>query len=78
VLKIVFGPKSEEGTGCWRKLYIEDLHNLYTSPNIIRLIKLRILRREGHVARIGAIRKSCRILVVKPVGKRPLRRPRYE
>jgi hypothetical protein len=54
----------------------EELHNLYFSPNIIRMIKSRRMRWAGHVARIGEARHAYRILLVKPEGKRPLGRPR--
>jgi hypothetical protein len=63
-------------TGEWRKLHNEELHNLYSSPNIIRIIKSRRMRWAGHVARIGAKRNMYRLLVGKPQGKRPLGRPR--
>jgi hypothetical protein len=63
-------------TGDWRKLHNEELHNLYSSPNIIRMIKSRRMRRAGHVARMGETRNAYRILVEKPEGKRPLGRPR--
>jgi hypothetical protein len=53
VLRRIFGPKSDEVTGEWRKLHNEELHNLYSSPNIIRQIKSRSLRWAGHVARMG-------------------------
>jgi hypothetical protein len=75
VLKI-FGPKWDEVTGGWRKLYNEELHNLYSSPSIIRLIKSRRMRWAGHVARMGAKRNVYRLLLGKPEGKRPLGRPR--
>jgi hypothetical protein len=61
-------------TGDWRKLHNEELHNLYSLPNIIRMIKLRRMRRTGHVARMGEKRNASRILVGKPEGKRPLGR----
>jgi hypothetical protein len=61
--------------GAWRKLHNEELHNLYSSPNIIRMMKSRRMRRAGHVARIGT-KNTNRILVGKPEGKRPLGRPR--
>jgi hypothetical protein len=61
--------------GDWRNLHNEELHNLYSSPSIIRMIKTRRMRRAGHVARMGAKRNAYRILVGKPEGKRPLGRP---
>jgi hypothetical protein len=76
VLKRIFGPKRDEVTGEWRKLHNEELHNLYSSPNIIRMIKSRRMRRAGHVARMGEKRNAYRILVGKPEGRRPLGRPR--
>jgi hypothetical protein len=63
-------------TGEWRKLHDEELHNLYSSPNIIKMIKSRRARWEGHVARMGETRIAYRILVGKLEGKRPLGRPR--
>jgi hypothetical protein len=59
-------------TGCWRKLHNEELHNLYTSPNIIRMIKSRRMRWAGDVARLGEKRNAYRILVGKAEGERPL------
>jgi hypothetical protein len=53
VLRRIFGPKRDEVTGGWRKLHNEELHNLYSSPSIIRMIKSRRMRWEGHVARMG-------------------------
>jgi hypothetical protein len=53
VLGRIFGPKRDEVTGDWRKLHNEELHNLYSSPNIIRMIKSRRIRWAGHVARMG-------------------------
>jgi hypothetical protein len=53
VLRRIFGPKRDEATGSWRKLHNEELHNLYSSPSIIRMIKSRRMRWAGHVARIG-------------------------
>jgi hypothetical protein len=76
VLRRIFGPKRDEVTGDWRKLHNEELHNLYSSPNIIRMIKSRRMRWEGHVGRMGETRNAYRILVGKPEGKRPLGRPR--
>jgi hypothetical protein len=53
VLRRIFGPKRDEMTGGWRKLHNEELHNLYSSPSIIRTIKSRRMRWSGHVARTG-------------------------
>jgi hypothetical protein len=64
-------------TGGWRKLHNEELHNLYSSPSIIRKMKSRRMRWTGHVARMGEKRNAYRILAGKPEGKRPLGRPRY-
>jgi hypothetical protein len=60
----------------WRKLHNEELRELYSSPSIIRIIKSRRIRLEGHVARIGEKRNAYRLLVGKAEGKRPLARPR--
>jgi hypothetical protein len=76
VLRRTFGLKRDEVTGDWRKMHNEELHNLYSSPNIIRMIKSRGLRWAGHVARMGETRNVYAILVGKPEGKRPLGRPR--
>jgi hypothetical protein len=76
VLRRIFGPKRDEVTGNWRKLHNEEFHRLYSSPNVIRMIKSKRMGWEWHVARMGAKRKACRILVGKPEGKRPLGRPR--
>ena len=71
-----FGPKRGEVTGYWRKLHNYGLSDLYSSPNIIRMIKSRGMRWAGHVARIGDRRGAYRVLVRKPEGKKPLWRPR--
>jgi hypothetical protein len=63
-------------TGSWRKLHNEELHNMYSSPSIIRMIKSRTMRWAGHVTRMRRKSNAYRILVRKPEGKRPLRRPR--
>jgi hypothetical protein len=63
-------------TGEWRKLHNEELHDLYSSPSIIRIIKSRRMRWAGHVGRMGEKRNVYRLLVGKPEGKRPLGRPR--
>jgi hypothetical protein len=69
-----FGPKRDEVTGEWRKLHNEELHNLYSSPDIIRQVKANEV--GGHVAHMGEERKVYKVLVGKPEGKRPLGRPR--
>jgi hypothetical protein len=76
VLMRLFGPKGDEVTGEWRKLYNEEPHDLYSSPSIIRIIKSRRMRWAGHVARMVEKRNAYRVLVRKPEGKRPLGRPR--
>jgi hypothetical protein len=76
VLRSIFEPKRDDVTEKWRKLHNEELHNLYSSPDIIRQIKSRGIRWAGHVARMGEERKLYKILVEKPEGKRPLRRSR--
>jgi hypothetical protein len=67
VLRIIFGPKRDEVTGEWKKLHNEELHNLYSSPDIVRQVK-------ANVARMGEERKVFKVLVGKPEGKRPLGR----
>jgi hypothetical protein len=74
VLRRIFGPKRDEVTGGWRKLHSEELHNLYSSPNIIRMIKPRRMRWAGHVARMGEMRHAYEILTGTPEGRRPLGR----
>ena len=76
VLRRIFGPRRDEVTGEWRRLHNEEL-NLYSSPNIVRMIKSRRLRWAGHVARMGEERGAYRVLVGKPEGKRPLGRRRH-
>jgi hypothetical protein len=76
VLRKIFGPKRDEVTGELRKLHNNDLHDLYSSPSIIRIIKSRRMRWAGHGARMGKNWNAYRLLVGKPEGKRPLRRPR--
>jgi hypothetical protein len=77
VLSRIFGPKRDEATGDWRRLYNEELNDLYSSSNIIRVIKSRRLRWAGHAARMGEERGAYRILVGRPEGRRPLGRPRH-
>jgi len=76
VLRRVFGPKRNEGTGDWRKLHNEELNDLYCSPSIVRVIKWRRMRWTGHVARMEETRGVYRVLGEKPEGKRPLGRHR--
>jgi hypothetical protein len=76
VLRRIFGPKRDHVTGDWRKLHNEEFHNLYSSPNIIRMIKSRRMRWEEYVPRMGETRNAYRILVGKLEGKQPLGRPR--
>jgi hypothetical protein len=76
VLRRIFGPKRDEMTGEWRKLHNEELHNLFSSSDIIRQVKSRRIRWAGQVARMGEERKVYKVLVGKPEGKRPLGRPR--
>jgi hypothetical protein len=73
VLRRIFGPKRDEVTGEWRRLHNKELYALYSSPNIIRVIKSRILRWAGHVVRMG--RSACRVFVGKPEGRRTPVRP---
>jgi hypothetical protein len=76
VLRRIFGPKRDEVTGEWRKLHNEELHNFYSSPDIIRQVKSRRMRWAGHVARMREERKLYKVLVGNPEGKRLLGRPR--
>jgi hypothetical protein len=76
VLRRIFGAKRDEVTGEWRKLHSEELHNLYSSPDIIRQVKSRQMRWAGHMARMEEEIKLHKVLMGKPEGKRPLERPR--
>jgi hypothetical protein len=76
VLRRIFGLRRNEVTGEWRRLHNEELIDLYSSPNIVRAIKSRRMKWAGHVARMGERRGAYRVLVGKPEGRRPLRRPR--
>jgi hypothetical protein len=76
VLRGIFGPKKDEVTGEWRKLHSGELHNLYSSPDIIRQTKSRRMRWAGYVARMGEGRKVYRVLMGNPKGERGLERPR--
>jgi hypothetical protein len=74
VLRRIFEAKREED-GSWRKMHNDELHSLYSSPNIVRVIKSRRMRRAGHVTRMGEGRGVHRILVGRSEGERPLGRP---
>jgi hypothetical protein len=76
VVRRIFGPKRDDVTGEWRKLHSEELHNLYSFPNVIWQIKSRRMRWAGNVERMGEERKVYRILVGKPEEERPLGRSR--
>jgi len=73
VLRRIYGPRNDEVTGEWRRSHNEELNDLYSSPNIVRVRKMRW---AGHVARMGEEREVYRVLVGKPEGKSPLGRPR--
>ena len=72
----IFGPRRDEVTGELRRLHNEEINDLYSSPNIVRVIKSRRMRWAGHVAHMGEERGAYRVLVGKPEGRRPLGRPR--
>jgi hypothetical protein len=74
ILRRIFGPKRDEVTGEWRKLHNEEFHDLYSSSNIVRVMKSR-MRWAGHVARMGEERGVYTVSVGKPEGKRLLGRP---
>jgi hypothetical protein len=76
VLKRIFGPKRDEMTGGWRKLHNKELHDLYSSPSIIRIMKSRRMSWAGHVARTGEKRNMYRLLVEEPEERRLLGRAR--
>jgi hypothetical protein len=77
LLRRIFGPKRGEATGKWRRLHNKELNDLYSSSNIIRVIKWRRLRWSRHVAHMGEKSDTYRILVGRPEGRRPLGRPRH-
>ena len=77
VLRRIFGPRRDEVTGELRSLHNEELNDLYSSPNIVRVIKSRRMRWARHVARMGEERGMYRVLVGKPEGRRPLGRRRH-
>ena len=72
VLRRIFGSRRDEVTGEWRKLHNVELNDLYSSPNIVRVIKPKRLRWAGHVARIGEKRGVHRVYLGEPEGERPL------
>jgi hypothetical protein len=74
VLRRIFALKRDEVTGGWRKLHNEELHGLYSSPSIVRVIKARRMRWAGHVACMGEVRGAYNILVGRSEGRRPLGR----
>jgi hypothetical protein len=76
VLRKIFGPKRDEVTGEWRSLHNEELYDLYSWPDIIRVIRSRRMRWAGHVACMGDMRGAYRVLVGKLEGNRKLVRPR--
>ena len=75
ILRRIFGSKRDEN-GKWRRLHNEELHSLYRSPNIVRVIKSRLLRKASRVTRMEEVRSAFKILTGKPTGKRPLGRPK--
>ena len=75
MLRRIFGPKRDGVTGEWRKLHNEELNDLYSPPNIVRVIKSRRMRWARHVARMVEGRGVHKVSVGKPDGKRPLGRP---
>ena len=76
VLRRIFEPRRDEVRGEWRKLLNEELNGLYSSPNIVWVIKLRRMRWVGHVVRMGEEKEVYRVLLGKPEGRRPMGRPR--
>ena len=77
MLRRIFGPRKDEVTGEWRRLHNEELNDLYSSPNIVRMIKSRRMRWAGNVTGMVEERGVYRVLVGKPEGRRPLGRPRH-
>jgi hypothetical protein len=77
MLRRIFGPKRDEVTGGWRNLHNEELHGLYSSPSIVRVITARRMRWSGHVARMGEVKGAYNPLVGRREWRRPLGRPRH-
>jgi len=77
VVRRIFGHKMEEISRGWERLPNEELHNLHTSPNIIRMFMSRKMRWLGHVTHVGEMRNADKILVKKPEEERPHRRSRH-
>jgi hypothetical protein len=78
VLRRIFGSKWDEVTGEWRKQHDEELHDVYSSPSLIRTTKSRGMRWVGHVVRMAEKWNACTLLVGKPDGKRLLGKPRHK
>ena len=78
VLRRIFGPKRDKVIGEWRRLHNEELSDLYASPNIVQVIKLRRMRWAGHVARMYERRGECRMFMGKPEGKNHFEDPRID
>ena len=76
MLRRIFGPGRDEVTGEWKRLHNEELNDLYSSPNIVRVIKSGRMKWAGHVVRMGEERGVYRVLLGKLEGRRPLGRPR--
>jgi len=77
VLRRIFVPRRDEVTREWRRLHKKELNDLYSSPNIVQVIKSRRMRWAGHVTHMGEERGVYRVLLGKPEGRRPLGRPRH-
>jgi len=77
VLRRMFGPRGDEETGEWKRLHNEELNDLYSSHNVVRVIKSRRMSWAGHMTRMGEDTVVYRVLLVKLEGRRPLGRPRH-
>jgi hypothetical protein len=76
-MRRMFGSEKEEVARGWRRLHNEELHNLYASSNVLRVMKLRRMSRARHVVRVGEMRNAYKNLAGKPERKKPLGRPRH-